>query len=191
MANTDSSKATKLKMSESLKQLMMNKPLHKISIREITEHSQVNRQTFYYHFEDIYGLVKWTFQEVTLALLAEHDDNLFWQDGLLKLFDYLEENRSICLNLVNSIGQEDLNRLLYDQIYDLLHKVVLNLGKEFPNKEKHYLDFLTNFYSQAAYSLYISWLTGKISQTPEELIQMIDTTLQDQILGATIRMNRE
>ena len=52
---------TKSLLAASLKELMEIKPVEKISIRELTEKCQFNRQTFYYHFEDIYDLLKWTF----------------------------------------------------------------------------------------------------------------------------------
>lgn len=50
-------------LADSLRKLMVTKPLSKISIREITEDCGVNRQTFYYHFHDIFDLLEWMFIE--------------------------------------------------------------------------------------------------------------------------------
>ena len=88
---------TKRLMADALKQLMTKKPLNKITIREITEDCGVNRQTFYYHFEDIYDLMRWMFRQEALALLDQREGVVIWQDGLLQLFRYLEENREVCL----------------------------------------------------------------------------------------------
>lgn len=84
---------TKRLMADALKRLMTKKPLNKITIREITEDCGVNRQTFYYHFEDIYDLMRWMFRQEALALLDQREGVVIWQDGLLQLFRYLEENR--------------------------------------------------------------------------------------------------
>ena len=50
---------TKQALEASLKQMMLKKPLDKITIRDITEACGISRMTFYYHFKDIYDLVEW------------------------------------------------------------------------------------------------------------------------------------
>ena len=51
------SQTTKRALEASLKKLLLEKPLNKITINDITEDCGVNRMTFYYHFKDIYDLV--------------------------------------------------------------------------------------------------------------------------------------
>ena len=53
------SKVTKRALEQSLKNLLLKKPLTKITIGDITEDCGINRMTFYYHFKDIYDLVEW------------------------------------------------------------------------------------------------------------------------------------
>ena len=43
--------------------MLLEKPLNKITINDITEDCGVNRMTFYYHFKDIYDLVDWILAE--------------------------------------------------------------------------------------------------------------------------------
>ena len=50
------SQITKRALEASLKHLLLQKPLHKITINDITEDCGINRMTFYYHFKDIYDL---------------------------------------------------------------------------------------------------------------------------------------
>ena len=51
---------TKQILEESLKKLMLQKPLDKITIRDLTEDCGISRMAFYYHFKDIYDLVEWS-----------------------------------------------------------------------------------------------------------------------------------
>ena len=67
------SENTKQALAAALKQCMKQKPLDKISIREITDLCGLRRETFYYHFSDIYALVKWMFEEEALTLLRRHE----------------------------------------------------------------------------------------------------------------------
>ena len=54
---------TKKMLAASLKKHMGKKPLSKITISEIIADCGVNRKTFYYHFEDIYTLLKWMLEQ--------------------------------------------------------------------------------------------------------------------------------
>ena len=53
---------TKRTLADSLKKAMQIKPFSKISVSEIIRDCGLNRKTFYYHFEDIYALLKWMFE---------------------------------------------------------------------------------------------------------------------------------
>ena len=57
------SQVTKRALEASLKSLLLQKPLSKITVTDITEDCGINRMTFYYHFKDIYDLVEWCCQE--------------------------------------------------------------------------------------------------------------------------------
>lgn len=179
---------TKRILSVSLKEIMGNKPLEKISIRELTEKANVNRQTFYYHFEDIYDLLKWTFQQETVQLLDVDENSLFWKQGLLQLFKYLEVNKEFCLNALQSLGRGHLKRFFYSDISTMLGKVIKSLCKNLNASEEH-VAFLTHFYTLSLAGLVESWLLGEMDQTPEEIIEIIDTFIQDQIRGAEHRIN--
>lgn len=63
------SQITKRALEASLKNLLLQKPLNKITINDITEDCGINRMTFYYHFKDIYDLVEWAcLEDATKAL---------------------------------------------------------------------------------------------------------------------------
>lgn len=178
---------TKRLLAASLKELMKHKSLEKISIRELTENAGVNRQTFYYHFEDIYDLLKWTFQQETVQLLAVHESTHVWQEGLLQLFYYLDENREVCLCALRSLGRGHLKRFFYSDIHPIFGRVVKEFGEKLQAPEEFML-FLTHFYTLSLAGLVESWLLGEMDQTPEEIINMIDVFIQDQLVGAKQRI---
>ena len=71
--------------------LLMDKNIKKLTVKNIVEECGITRQAFYYHFEDIYDLVRWMFQEEAVSLLKRQEGALLWQEGLLQLFQYLQE----------------------------------------------------------------------------------------------------
>lgn len=54
------SNTTKQALEASLKKVMLQKPLDKITISDITSDCGISRMAFYYHFKDIYDLVEWS-----------------------------------------------------------------------------------------------------------------------------------
>ena len=187
MPNPMSGDATKRLMVRSLKKLMAKKPLNKISVREITEDSGVNRQTFYYHFEDIYDMVRWMYQEEAIMLIAAHEGVLLWQDGVLQLIKYVEENRAVCLCALNSLGHQHLKRFFYNDIHAAIGRTVFSFAERIPNVSQSYGEFLTHYHSIALAAMIESWLWGEIKLPSDELVKYMDITLNDQIRGALAR----
>ena len=73
MKHNEQSQQTKQALSEALKAMMKKKPLNKITVRELVEDCGVNRKTFYYHFEDIFSLLKWTLDQEAMCMFGKYD----------------------------------------------------------------------------------------------------------------------
>lgn len=68
------SNTTKRALENSLKQMLLKKPLDKITISDLTDDCGISRMAFYYHFKDIYDLVEWScMEDATRALQGEKD----------------------------------------------------------------------------------------------------------------------
>ena len=94
------SEKTKQQLANHLKKLMETKSLEKISVQEVTERAELNRQTFYYHFDDIYDLLKWTLEREAIELLYDRKEESLWKEGLRDFLLYLEKNRLFAQNAV-------------------------------------------------------------------------------------------
>ena len=86
------SQVTKRALEASLKHLLLQKPLNKITINDIAEDCGINRMTFYYHFKDIYDLVEWCCEEDASRALAGKKTYETWQQGLLQIFEAVQDN---------------------------------------------------------------------------------------------------
>ena len=185
---------TKHALAAALKELMTQKPLDKITIRDLTERCGIRRQNFYYHFEDLYDLLRWMFQEEAVALLRQHEGTLLWQEGLLQLYRYLEENRAVCLCALKSVGREHLKQFFETDIHAILHRTVEQIGEEVgaldAGATEDDVRMMTHFYVISLAAMTESWLLGEIDRTPEELVAFADQVLQDHIRGAKLRLSR-
>ena len=186
-----SSDHTKHALAEALKELMVQKPLDKITIQELTSRCGMRRQNFYYHFEDVYDLLRWLFQEEEISLLWQHEGALLWQDGLLQLFEYLEENRAFCLCALKSVGRDHIRRFVEADIHAIIHRTVDQIGEEIgilKEGKTADADLVAHFYVVALAGLTEDWLTGQIDRTPQQLIDFADQILQDHVRGVKLRL---
>ena len=186
------SEQTKHQLAAALKSAMAQKSLDKITISELTSACSIRRQSFYYHFEDIYDLLRWMFEEEAISLLRQQEGALLWKEGLLQLFRYLEENRAVCLCALRSMGRDHIKRFFESDIYSIIHLTIEQLAEEI-GVRSHLdsfvdVEMLTHFYVVALAGIMESWLLGEIDRTPEELIQFADTMLNDQVRGSAARI---
>ena len=98
--------ATKLALEESLKHLLLKKPLDKITINDLTTDCGISRMTFYYHFKDIYDLVEWCCLEDARIALQGKKTSSTWHEGLLQIFDAVMENKPFILNVYRCVGPD-------------------------------------------------------------------------------------
>lgn len=182
---------TKHALAAALKELIAQKPIDKITIHDITERCGIRRQNFYYHFEDVYNLMRWMFQEEAMSLLRQHEGTLLWQEGLLQLFRYIEENKAVCLCALRSVGREHLKRFFETDIHAIIHRTVEQFGHEVgaisAGVTESDVELVTHFYVVALTGMLESWLLGEIDRTPEELIRSAGCILQDHCRGAKLR----
>lgn len=64
---------TKVELANAFKELSKKKPMNKITVNDLIKYCQLNRNTFYYHFEDIHDLINWMFNEEVKKIIDNFD----------------------------------------------------------------------------------------------------------------------
>ena len=90
---------TKESLGAALKQMLTVKPIDKITVKDLVEICGVNRQTFYYHFDDVYDLLEWVFEEDANRVLPSEVVYEHWRDDVMMFFKYLADNSVFALNI--------------------------------------------------------------------------------------------
>ena len=96
---------TKRKIADSLLLVLNEKPLRKVTVKDIMNCENMNRQTFYYHFQDIYEVIEWMFREDFITNLA-YDEEETIEEWVEKAFDMIKENRGFYKRILESINRE-------------------------------------------------------------------------------------
>ena len=110
MRNEEMSLLTKQKLASSLKKAMEKKPLSKVTVSELIKDCNINRNTFYYHFSDIYDLLKWTLEQEAIEVVKKIDLLVDTEEAIRFVMDYVDHNYHIINCAYDSMGQEEMKR---------------------------------------------------------------------------------
>lgn len=174
---------TKRAMEASLKKLLLEKPLDKITISDIAEDCGINRMTFYYHFKDIYDLVEWSCEEDTTKVLDGKKTYETWQQGFLQIFEAVLDNKPFILNVYHSVSREQVENYLYRVTYNLLIGVVEEkcTGLEVHEQDKK---FIADFYKFAFVGLMLDWIKNGMKENPEHIIERLSVLIKGDVTRA-------
>lgn len=174
------SNTTKLAIAKTLKKMMESTPFDKISVVNLVEECGINRQTFYYHFQNIYELLGFIYKDEALKKIKNYKSYDTWQEGLLIIFSYVKDNATFCLNTFNSVGREHLNDFLYKVTFKVLIDIVKEVTVDKDIKEDQ-LNFITDFYSFAFIGILTKWMKEGMKQEPEEIVESVNMLVKDKI----------
>jgi probable dihydroxyacetone kinase regulator len=184
------SQTTKKALAASLKKLLAEKPLDKINVVDITDDCEVNRQTFYYHFKDIYDLVEWIYTSEATKALDGNKTYDTWQQGFLHIFEYVLENKTFVKNTYHSLSREHLETYLFNETYDLLIGVIEEKAEGMALREDDKA-FIAHFYKYAFVGLMLEWVRTGMKENPSAMIDRLSILIGGNITGALERFRTD
>ena len=125
------SNITKKAMAQSLKKMLIVKELDKITITDITNYCGINRQTFYYHFKDIYDLLEWIFANEVVEKIEKETTIETWQENFKYVLDYMLKNKKFIIKTYNSLSRKTLLDFLFNQYNKIFIEIVNNLSQNY------------------------------------------------------------
>ena len=180
------SELTKRALEQSLKNLLLQKPLNKITISDIADDCGINRMTFYYHFKDIYDLVEWCCQEDASRALAGKKTYETWQQGFLQIFEAVQENKPFILNVYRSVSREQVENYLYQVTYRLLEDVVEEQARGMSVRPEDKA-FIATLYKYMFVGLMLDWIKGDMREDPQQIVDRLARLIKGSVSAALSR----
>ena len=175
------SRVTENALAASLKLLMKQNPINKISVKMVTNTCEVTRHTFYNHFHDIYELLGWIFENEVIDELDEYCSLSNWKKGLLIALQYTLDNKVICINTCKSLGREHLEMFLCKTFNKVLEGVVTDISAEM-NVDEKIRNEVAVFFSYAITGEFLQWINNGLKEDKEEIADRIERMLDGTIL---------
>ncbi len=122
---------TKILMAESLKKLIQDRPFSKITVQDIVTECNINRNTFYYHFESNIDLLYFTYQmEVEKVVVAYKDANATVPQAMDFVLDYIDKNIRLCQCAYESLGEQQLRTILDKDLFFMANATIEYFGSQ-------------------------------------------------------------
>ncbi len=178
----DMASSTKEALGNALKKMLSIKPIDKITVKDLVEECGVNRQTFYYHFDDVYDLLEWVFEEDANRVLPSEIKYEEWRENVILFFKYLVDNKSFVLNIYNSQNRSYQLRYFKRRLHYCIHGFaeIVAAGKNVAWAD---MEFVCEFYAQAAVGLISQWLDNNMQLPPEiteeKLLRIMDDSIEN------------
>lgn len=177
------SNMTKYALEASLKKLLLQKPLDKITINDLTTDCGISRMAFYYHFKDIYDLTEWVCMEDAARALQGKKTYDSWKEGLAQIFEAVLENKPFILNVYHSVSREQIENYLFRLTYNLIMGIVeeKSIGIGISEDEKK---FIADFYKYGFVGVMLDWIKQGMKEDYHEIVEKMSTALKGNIANS-------
>ena len=165
---------TQRHLREALCELMYEKPLNKITIRELTEKAEISRCTFYLYYDSIFSMVN----SIENEMLSD------FRDGFRTILSENVDSKTLISELITFCFKHKYDNLPYSKLLyinsgnpefiDQYSKIgIEELCLAFPGSIKTEMITVLNFYFAGVIATIHEWILNEITETPEEMSKRV------------------
>ena len=165
---------TKANLQGALIELLQNKELDKISISELCKKANVNRGTFYLHYQDVAELFEEYFHNMTEDLrIAYYEPYLLTQykienlsSDMIRIFHHVEKYKQFYKIVFN----RKTPMIYYYQLFEIIRNYLIDSITEYHSPYKEYS---ASYQANAIIGLVIQWVQQDFKESPEQMNEIL------------------
>ncbi|MEC0184712.1 TetR/AcrR family transcriptional regulator [Paenibacillus peoriae] len=166
-------KKTTKALWNAIAELLMEKELHSITVRELTNRADIHRATFYTHYKDVYDLYEQMEGNVIneLAAIIVGDPTHSYEDVFTKLIDYVYKNPGT----IRIFLDKNRNRSFHDRVLAFLEEKYIEIWNYETNQKEISEEwiFMAKYHLQGCISIIEYWAENNFSYPKERLTKLI------------------
>lgn len=180
----------KERFAEALMEMLEERTLEKITVKDIVTKCGVSRQAFYYYFSDIYDIVEWVCLQETQKIVDENSEIDTWQVGYARTLHWCRDHKSLLINAYRSIEKEYveyfMNRFLKPYVVKIVDKESVRIKVSATQRE-----FIIKFFTLAINAITIDWVRNGMKEEPETMADNIRILVQGDIRKSLLNYHNE
>lgn len=160
---------TKNAIMDAFVRLVQQMPMDQITVQAITAECGISRNTFYYHYSDIYALLKAMLQRDMDMLLAQRTPGEHATDGLRRLIGYISARQRMFSHIYTAVGHATMEDYLMETSWELFMAYLQDTAEGLdPSGED--LEFLCYSYQFMLIGILLSWVRRGMKGELAELL---------------------
>lgn len=183
---------TKQAIKSSFMKLLNQQPLSKISVRDIVEDCGINRNSFYYHFQDIPSLIEEIIKEDADRIIEQHPTVNSLRECVNIMFRSALENKKAVLHIYNSANRDIYEKSMMKLCEYVVTKYLETVFGKDPESEKARASAII-FFKCELFGLSFEWIEkGMKEDAIEEIYSLADLCrdFSDEIMKRSKEMNK-
>ena len=167
-------KYTRMVIRKTFLELLKEKPISRITVKEICERSEINRATFYKHYQDPFDLLEKLEDEILEHILTMLSQRSYTDISVLyiDMLNMLKENEELYRILASGHGDRSLYGRLFMSCYQQVFPLIKN---RFPHLDHLKQNLLYYYLSQGCSGAVSYWFTNGMQESPEEIAEFISS----------------
>lgn len=173
-------KFTKKAIMMCFMELLEEKQIDKITVKDICENCEINRNTFYYYYCDIYAVLTEVFEYEKEKVLKELDENSTFYDEYRRYASVILNNKRAIIHIYKSKSNYVLSEYLETVTMNFVERFVRKKAENALLPERD-IDYITKFYSYSIIGHTMKWIEEGLREYDNDLLKKIANTFDNTI----------
>ena len=161
---------TKTAIMDAFTRLLEQMPMDQITVQAVTAGCGISRNTFYYHYGDIYALLKAVLQRDMDMLLAQRRPGEHGSEGLRRLIEYISTRQRMMQHIYSAVGHATMEDYLLETTGELF-MAYLRDAAEGLNPSEEDLDFICRSFQFMLIGILLSWVRHGMKGDVADLLE--------------------
>ncbi len=172
---------TKDLIKKEFMKLLDEKKLDNITVTELAQKCQIERKTFYYHYENLEQLIREIFESELDIVIEEFNEHFSWEDSFILAAKFILDNEKAIRHMYQSDYKAEVEKYVFSMAGEVMSKYVSHISKETRAKDID-INLISYFYQCALSSALIQWIATNMKTDPVVIANRIGKLLDGNIL---------
>ncbi len=155
--------------------LLSQKSIDKITVTDVIEKANVNRNTFYYYYDNIPSLLEAFFKQERIKFTESSQRSDSLAEEYRRACALFQENRAAILHIFQSENRSAISGYLETAAEQFVERFVRKAAEPYQLDEEG-IGYVTHFYSYAIVGLTMHWIQKKMPPDGLVLPEQIEST---------------
>lgn len=165
---------TKKEIKSSMLRLLQSKSLDSIKVKDLIDDIGISRNTFYYHYHDIYDVLKDIFDDTLTEFNKPSTERFEWEKAFQKMSEDSLIKKNIIKNIFKSRYSDEIKSYVTNIVGDVVYgRIKAEFVSENKQVDEYDLKIITTFYKHAVTGTFFEWVYNGMDLPPKEFMEKL------------------